>query len=295
MNGTCAILHRAVVANDVRQNEHYLAEEELTVMSEMVIPLMVADEVIGTLDVESTQLNAFADEDVQALQNLADQIAIAIQNAYLYARTRELAVLEERNRLSRELHDSVIQSLYSLNLLAGGWQRLLESDQQLEIPQYFQKVRQISEQALREMRLLVHQLRPPVLEEVGLLDALHQRLDAVEKRAGIDARLVVEDVLELPFSLEEPLYWITQEALNNALTHASPRTVSVRLAVEDKKLALDVRDDGCGFDVSQAQRSGGMGLKTMQEHAESISGSVVIQSAPGRGTTVRVTAPLIKG
>ncbi len=294
LNGACAITRRAVLVNDIRQDKRYLPIENRAVLSVMVIPLLIADEIIGTLEVESTQLNAFTDDDVLGIQNLADQIAIAIQNAHLYARTRELAVLEERNRLSRELHDSVIQSLYSLNLLAGGWQRLLEADQRMEITQYLHKVRTISEQALREMRLLVHQLRPPVLEEVGLLDALHQRLDAVEKRSGINARLVVEDILDFPYSMEEPFYWITQEALNNALKHASPKNISVRLKLEAKILVLEIRDDGCGFDLEKARRGGGLGLRTMKERADAIKADFSIRTTYGEGTFIRVAVPVAK-
>jgi len=294
LNGSCAVLNQPVVVNDVRQDKRFLKEKDLEVNSEMVIPLIAADKVIGTLDIESTQLNAFNHEDVLGFQNLADQIAIAIQNAHLYARTRELAVLEERNRLSRELHDSVIQSLYSLNLLAGGWQRLVDNDQHLEIFQYLQKVRQISDQALREMRLLVHQLRPPVLEEVGLLDALHQRLDAVEKRAGIETRLVVDGDLELPYALEEPFYWIAQEALNNAVKHGGPAAISIWLSFEEAEIVLEVQDDGCGFDLSKTQSGGGIGLRTMQERASAIQASLTIKTAPGQGTLIRVAAPYLE-
>ncbi len=294
LNGACAITRKAVRVNDIRQDNRYLPIENRAVLSVMVIPVMIADEITGTLEVDSSHLDAFTDDDVLGIQNLADQIAIAIQNARLYARTRELAVLEERNRLSRELHDSVIQSLYSLNLLAGGWQRLLETDQKPEITQYLHKVRTISEQALREMRLLVHQLRPPVLEEVGLLDALHQRLDAVEKRSGINARLVVEGILDFPYELEEPFYWITQEALNNAIKHASPQNVSVRLKLEAKMLVLEIRDDGCGFELEKAQRGGGLGLRTMKERAKAINADFAIRTAPGQGTVIRVAAPVSK-
>jgi nitrate/nitrite-specific signal transduction histidine kinase len=295
LNSKAAQTNQAVLVNDVRQEPSFLADPDLPeTLSELVIPLRMGEQVIGTMDIHHRALNAFSPEDLKVLQGLGDQIAIAINNALLYEKIQALAVLEERNRLSRELHDSVIQSLYSLNLMAGGWQRQLEADRQMDVHQYLQKVRNISEQALREMRLLIHQLRPPVLEEVGFLDALHQRLDAVEKRAGIDARLVVEDMLELPYQLEEPFFWIAQEALNNALKHGSPRTINVWLGVEKNRILLKVRDDGCGFDLEQAQRCGGLGLRTMKERATAIEADLSIQTSPGQGTLVCLAAPLSK-
>jgi len=145
---------------------------------------------------------------------------------------------------------------------------------------------------LKEMRLLVYELRPLALEEVTLTEAVHQRLDAVERRAGIDVQLVADDSLDLPDAIEETLYRIAQEALNNALQHASPTSVLVSIQVSgeppEQQVILDVSDDGVGFDMS-APGAGGIGLSSMKERAEKLGGELAIQSIPGKGTVVIAT------
>ena len=227
-----------------------------------------------------------------AIQSLGDQIVVAIENAHLYDQSRELAVLEERTRLARDLHDSVTQSLYSLVLLTEGWRRLLNAGTESQTEDYLRRIGEIAQQALREMRLLIHELRPPMLEQEGLVGAVRKRLDAVEKRVGVEARVVMDDFVELPASLEEGLYWITQEALNNALKHAAAKKESVRMYVEGEMLVLEVVDDGQGFDLDAAKHRGGMGLASMGERAREMRGTLTIRSAPGQGTTVKVIVPV---
>jgi signal transduction histidine kinase len=260
--------------------------------SELVIPLRLGSQVIGTLDVHNTQVGAFSEEDVVAIQSLGDQIVVAIENAHLYDQSRELAVLEERTRLARDLHDSVTQSLYSLVLLTEGWRRLLSAGSGSQIEDYLGRTGEIAQQALREMRLLIHELRPPMLEQEGLVGAVRKRLDAVEKRVGIEARVVMDDLVELPASQEEGLYWITQEALNNALKHAAASKEIVRICVEGERLVLEIMDDGQGFDLDVVRHRGGMGLVSMRERAKEMGGTFTIESAPGQGTMVTVRVPV---
>ena len=278
------------IVNDVMQDPHYLHDERLpNTRSELVVPLRLGEQIIGTLDVLSAEVNAFSSEDVLVIQGLADQIAIAIDNARLYDRSRELAILEERTRLARELHDSVTQSLYSLVLLSEGWRRLAGSGEKVDVDDYLGRVGAIAQEALKEMRLLIHELRPPALQEEGLLGALYHRLEAVEKRAGIDARLLVDDLLDLPAHVEEGLYRLAQEALNNALKHGSATAVTVHVRAEGGHVVLEVMDNGRGFDPETAARSGGMGLANMRERARQLGASLSILSAPGQGTTIRVS------
>lgn len=138
------------------------------------------------------------------------------------------------------------------------------------------------------MRLLVYELRPSVLTREGLVGALQLRLDAVEKRAGVDAHLLVEGEVELPTSVEEGLYRIAQEALNNILKHAAATSVTVRFYREDDLVALEIADNGAGFDPDAMTDHGGMGLVSMRERAERLGGSLTILSAPDAGTRVRV-------
>jgi signal transduction histidine kinase len=237
-------------------------------------------------------VGTFTQEDMEAIQSLGDQIVVAIENAHLYDQSRELAVLEERTRLARDLHDSVTQSLYSLVLLTEGWRRLLSAGSGTQIEDHLGRIGEIAQQALREMRLLIHELRPPMLEQEGLVGAVRKRLDAVEKRVGIEARVVMDDLVELPASLEEGLYWITLEALNNALKHAAAKKEMVRICVEDGILVLEIADDGQGFDLEAAGHRGGMGLTSMAERARQMGGTLAIEPAPGQGTTVTVRVPL---
>jgi signal transduction histidine kinase len=293
INTKAAQSGKVVLANDVLRHPGFLPDSQLPeTRSELVIPLRLGNQVIGTLDVHNRQVDAFTKEDMGAIQSLGDQIVVAIENAHLYDQSRELAVLEERTRLARDLHDSVTQSLYSLVLLTEGWRRLLNAGSGAHIEDYLRRIGEIAQQALQEMRLLIHELRPPMLEQEGLVGAVRKRLDAVEKRLGIEARVVMDDLVELPTALEEGLYWITQEALNNTLKHAAASKETVRICIKHGMLVLEIADDGQGFDLEATKHKGGMGLVSMAERARQMGGALTIESARGQGTTVRVRLPL---
>ena len=153
---------------------------------------------------------------------------------------------------------------------------------------YLERLGDISQQALKEMRLLVYELRPLVLKREGLVGALQQRLDAVEKRAGVDARLLVEGEVELPALVEEGLYRIAQEALNNVLKHAAATSVTVTVRSEGDHAELEIADNGTGFELDAMIDQGGMGLVSMRERVEKMGGSFAVLSAPAEGTRVRV-------
>jgi signal transduction histidine kinase len=254
----------------------------------LAVPLRVAGELYGGLVLFYSEARPFTGDDVNLAVAFADQAALAVENARLHEQAQQAAVLGERSRLARELHDSVTQSLYSLTLLAEGWRRL-EAAGRLEDRQApLAEMGAIAQQALKEMRLLVHELRPPDLEKVGLLGALHQRLGAVEKRAGVEARLLADDLAPLPPGLEEGLYRIAIEALNNALKHAEAASVEVHLHTQAGRLVLEVKDDGRGFDPATLARRRGLGVPGMRERAERLGGTLTLDSAPGRGTVVKV-------
>ena len=201
---------------------------------------------------------------------------------------RELAILEERHRLAWELHDSVTQSLYSLSLIAEAGHISVSSGRTEGLQDDLARITEISQQAQKEMRLLIHELRPPILETEGLIGALHQRLDSVERRAGIEPRLLFEEPVELPLHLEENLYHIAQEALNNALRHASATSVTVKIDTKGNNLELEIEDNGRGFNPDTIVGKGGMGLTSMRERAEKVRGSLTIITVPGEGTKVKV-------
>lgn len=223
-----------------------------------------------------------------AMTNTDLQIQIE-ENDILREQAAQKAILEERNRLARDLHDSVTQSLYSLTLFAEASQRLVNSGDLKRADSYLTQVGETAQQALKEMRLLVYELRPIALEKVGLVGALQQRLDAVEGRAGVETQLLVSNNVELSPMIEEALYRIAQEALNNTLKHANARNVIVKITIESEDIQLTIEDDGCGFELEAAKISGGMGLMSIQERCEGLGAWLKIVSAEGEGTQIQIT------
>ncbi|MEE8466477.1 MAG: PAS domain S-box protein [Dehalococcoidia bacterium] len=205
---------------------------------------------------------------------------------------RELAVVEERNRLARELHDSIVQSLYTMTLFAEAGIRNASAGDPEKVVQYIERIGETSQQVLKEMRLLVFELRPLALENQGIVGAISQRLDAVERRAGVEAHLLFDEPLALPARLEEELYRVAQEALNNSMKHAAATHLLVRISAHDGSVEIDIEDDGIGFDLGLVNQSGGMGLRNMRERLDKLGGSFTIVSSPGEGTNLHVQAPI---
>lgn len=206
----------------------------------------------------------------------------------LRQREREKAITEERNRLARELHDSVTQALYGVTLYseaAAGHLALGHTDRTAE---HLQELQDTAQEALAEMRLLIFELRPPILEELGLVAALQARLQAVEGRAGLRTEFKTNAEERLPPDVEEGLYRIALEALNNALKHAQARNIKVHLRQDERTVTLEIADDGIGFDLATARERGGMGLSAMEERAAELGGRLTVESAPGSGTRIIV-------
>jgi signal transduction histidine kinase len=255
-------------------------------------PIRARGRVLGVLSVVGETGRQFKAEEVTLLASIADEVGVAVENARLYQQAEQLAVMKERERLARELHDSVTQSLYSLTLFAEAGRDLARDGELGRVEGYLTRLGEIAQQALKEMRLLVYQLRPLALQREGLVGALQQRLDAVEGRVGVEARLMAQKLVELPAPVEEGLYRIALEALNNTLKHAAATSVTVYIRAEDERVELEVVDDGQGFDPDTVSDRGGMGLASMRERAEKLGGSLTILSAPGRGTRVKVSVAM---
>jgi len=255
--------------------------------SAVLAPLRCRDTAIGVIVLASvSQQAAFTPADLSLLTTLAGQAAVAVDNCRLFEETRGKATLEERQRLARALHDSVTQSLYSLTLFAQAALEWTGAGDLGRVKENLLHISEAAQQSLKDMRLLVYELRPADLQQDGLVGALHHRLNAVEKRAGVEARLVAEPSIALPVAIEEVLYYIAQEALNNALKHAAAGSVTVYLRASDGDVELEIVDDGRGFSPDAVREIGGLGLMTMRERAERLGGSLTIQSAPGQGTRV---------
>jgi signal transduction histidine kinase len=258
----------------------------------MCVPLMVKGEVIGMLVLGHHKPNYWGEETKELVQAFANQAAVAIINAELFKKAGETAMLEERTRLARELHDSATQSLYSATLFSEAGKELAEQGDLESAGYYLSRVSEVIHQALKDMRLLVFQMRPPVLEKEGLVGAIQKRLDAVEKRAGMEARLIGDPLLSLPGEVSEELYSIALEALNNALKHAETDLVTVSIRSDGEILTLEVDDDGRGFDLESVRDGGGLGLGSMQERALRLGGDLTIESTEDQGTSVKVTVQL---
>jgi signal transduction histidine kinase len=203
----------------------------------------------------------------------------------------ELAVAQERNRLARELHDSVAQTLYGLTLQSEAASRKLAAGQVEQVSAYLRDFRSSAQQTLQETRLLIFELRPPILDEVGLAAALRARLDAVEGRSALRVQRDLQEIENLPSKIETGLYRIAQEALNNVTKHAQATQITLSLARHQESVRLEIADDGLGFD-SQAAAHGGYGLQGMRERAGQLNGSFTLRSTPGQGTRVTVEIPL---
>jgi signal transduction histidine kinase/HAMP domain-containing protein len=278
---------------DVSQEpRYYVVPEAGETRSELCVPLKAKGSVIGVLDVQSDQLDAFDESDLMVLQALANQAAVAIENARLYEQAQQVAVLEERQRLARDLHDSVTQNLYGVTMYAEAAARLLLAGEINLAAEHLRELRDTSQEALREMRLLIFELRPPVLEQEGLVVALEARLEAVEGRSGLVTNFKMEVEHRLPPDVEEGLYRIAQEALNNTLKHAQAHHITVYLRQDKRTVMLEVADDGVGFDPTIAHEQGGLGLPGMKERVARLGGRLVVKSSPGEGTSVKVEVDL---
>jgi signal transduction histidine kinase len=258
------------------------------------VPLMAKGRLVGAIQLGARETRAFAPEELALLAAIGQQVGMAVENARLYEQAQQSAAFAERSRLARELHDSVTQSLYSLTLYAEAAARMMQNGEHTQAADYLHEMRDTAQEALREMRLLIFQLRPPALEKGGLAAALQARLDAVETRGGIRTKLRVEGdsgAKPIPLLVQEELYHIAQEALNNALKHAHPTQVQIYLRFDRDAVHLEISDDGAGFAPPSAEESGGLGLPGMRERAERIGADLRLQSAPGQGTNVAVRVP----
>jgi PAS domain S-box-containing protein len=256
------------------------------------VPMRAGGQVVGVLStfgqVGRPQLTL---EELSLLTSIADEMGVCVESARLRGLAQEAAVLEERTRLARELHDSVTQLLYSINLFAKSGRNAYRLGDADELDHCLAELGETAQQAFKEMRLLVYELRPPILEQEGLVGALQRRLDAVEGRADVITQLLTSERVECPRAVEKELYHIASEALNNALKHAAASSVSVRIDVDGERLELEVVDDGKGFALQDVEGKGGLGIVGMRERAAKLGGILTVISAPGQGTTVGVAVP----
>ena len=258
------------------------------VISHVSVPVRDRERMLGVFGVSFVTEHPFSDSEVRLYQALADRAAVAIQNAELYARAQRAGSLEERQRLARELHDSVSQALYGI-ALGTRTARLRLGDDPQNAAEPIDYVASLAQAGLAEMRALIFELRPESLEQEGLIAAIEKHAASTRARYGLDVRLELMDEPECSIEIKEALYRIAQEALHNVVKHANAQQVNVTLEQDDDRIVLTVADDGQGFDAS-ASFPGHVGLQSMPERAGRLGGTVEVTSMVGQGT--RVTARL---
>jgi signal transduction histidine kinase len=308
--GICGVAvreRRAQIVNDVHNDPYYVPPPmPIEVTSELAVPIVLGNEVFGVINIES--LHPFHSDDEASIQIIADHLAVAIKNARLYAEARQAAVMRERQRLARDLHDSVSQVLSSISLiaqsLAPAWKR-----DPIEGERRARRLEELSRHGFAEMRALLRELRPADLgyqpgeaagiDEVrraGLASAL-RRLASLLAPETPEIRIDLTHYAPQALTSEETLFRMCQEALSNAIRHSGARLVTVASRLEDTHLTLVVEDNGCGFILAEdrmgatQKRDGGLGLHTLRERAISLGGSVSYDSTPGHGTRVTFTLP----
>jgi PAS domain S-box-containing protein len=273
----------------------------------MWVPVAVRGRILGGIGVAHARRNHFTAHHAALALSMADQVAITMANAELYEQARALAALQERQRLARNLHDAVNQSLFSAGLIAEVLPRLWELDP-VEARQSLEDLRRLTRGALAEMRELLAELRPSVLTDSSLGDLLRQLANAFTGRSNVPARVTIAGEHVLPAKIQVALYRICQEALNNIAKHAGARGVSIDLQYDSilaqpsspfvgpatpeeiviRSVEMRIRDDGRGFDAARPMPSGHYGLAMMQERAEAVDARLEVVSRPGHGTELIV-------
>ena len=256
------------------------------------VPIVARGEVVGAFYLtDKERAEQFDAEDQELIEMLAPHAAVAMENARLYERSRELSIVEERNRLARELHDSLVQKLFGVVLAAQSAGTLLERDSDAARRQVA-VLQELAREAVVELRSLVFQLRPAELETEGLAAALRKHVELLRRTHRAEIGLELEGAPRLRPGVDEEVFRIAQESLQNALRHSDGDRIDVRLDEGAGGLRLAVADDGVGFEPEEAGlRSRRLGLTSMEERARALGGTLSIESRPGAGTTIVLEVP----
>jgi PAS domain S-box-containing protein len=257
------------------------------------VPLVYRGLALGTLNLYYPAGGEPTEDETVFLGAVADQTTVAVENAQLFGAVQENTALQERQHLARELHDSVSQALYGIALGARTASALLDrgEDDRQRVAEWLDYVLSLAGAGLAEMRALIFELRPESLEAEGLVAALEKQAAALQARHEIPVQATLDREPDLPLEAKEVLYRVVQEALHNMVKHAYASSVNLKLEHGPDGVALEVSDDGVGFDPD-ASFPGHLGLESMRERAARVGGALRIQSAPGEGTSIRVRVPL---
>ncbi|MFH8618344.1 GAF domain-containing sensor histidine kinase [Streptomyces sp. NPDC017979] len=261
------------------------------------LPIKDGDEIIGALFLANKRCPktddgcGFTETDEELLSILAQHAAIALTNARLYERSRELTIAEERSRLAHELHDAVSQKLFSLRLTAQAAAALVDRDP-VRAKGELQQVAALAAEAADELRAAVVELRPAALDEDGLINTLRTQIQVLDRAHSARVTFDTCGTKALPAAQEEALLRVAQEALHNALRHSEADRVDVVLARRGQGAVLSVTDNGKGFEPRTVRRAGRhLGLVSIRDRASGVGGRLHVHSAPGKGTTIEMEVP----
>jgi signal transduction histidine kinase len=288
-----ALLHdgETIRSTDIRTDDRFgYFPSAHPVMSDFLgVPIRDGDEVTGIIFLAGKQSSeGFTDRDERLLTLFASHAAIAMANARLYERARELSVVHERTRLARDLHDAVTQKLFSLRLAARTAATLIDQDTD-RTRQQLDRIEYLASEATAELRSIIVELRPAELDTHGLAGTVRKHLELIERLHAVHTDFEISGRLDLDKAAEVELLRMIQEAVHNAVRHARASVVTVRLD-GNTAVTAQISDDGVGFDPDAATQRG-LGLESMRERAAALGGRLELDTAPGRGTTIRLVVP----
>jgi len=272
------------------------SDDENATRSELAVPVKMGGRVLGVLDIESIEVDGFDENDIFTAQTLADQLAVAIDNARLYQETKHMAVTEERNRMAREIHDTLAQGFTGIILQLEATEQALGDDINPDAQKHLNQARSLARRSLQEARRSVWNLSPQALEQRRLDEAIRHEVERFKQDHGVNAIFeLFGEKRDLPPEAGTALFRICQEALTNIAKHAQASEVEVTLSFEDSQVELAIKDNGVGFEIDQdgkPVKGGGFGLISMRERALGQKGKFEVVSEKGEGTIIRVAIPL---
>ena len=252
------------------------------------LPIKVHEQVIGVFNVGFTRPTEITDDTVRLFTAMVQRAALSIENMQLFEQTKELAVIEERNRVARDLHDSAKQKAFAALAQLGAMSGILKNDP-ANVWTHLGEAENLVYEVIQELTFLIQEMYPMALKEKGLATTLREYVFEWENRNGVMINLIIKGQKRMELATEQAIYRMIQEALANVARHSQANKVDVSLLFNNGTVEVVVQDNGVGFEVKR--KSSGMGLRTIQERAESIGGQACIQSEPGKGTKVIITSP----
>jgi signal transduction histidine kinase len=278
---------RQVELNEFRQDirEALIAEG---VRSFVHLPIFVDQKIVGVFNVGFTSPNLIGDDITRLFSALTQRASISIANMELFEQTKDLAVMEERNRLARDLHDSAKQKAFAALAQLGTVRGILNGNGN-SATMHLNEAENLVSDVIQELTFLVQEIYPIALQEKGLPAVMREYAFEWENRNEIKVNLALQNERRLPLGIEQAIYRVTQESLANIARHSNAKRVDISLMYNGGSLQLAVADDGCGFDMDL--KGHGLGLRSIRERVSSVHGTVQIQSAPGAGTRIIVQVP----